>query len=163
MLAQAAMCRKNFGIDTTSPIRDRKSTRLNSSHSQISYAVFCLKKKKVSAIWPNDLWAICGSYDGSINGTLIERYNDPCATPTGTYVPPTRTSTATSVTSSTATRTYTPTPTPTSCIAGWAYGPNPPLASSGSLGVWVPQTGLFYLLGGSSPNSPGGVVRNPYT
>src|SRR2546430_17070869 len=28
------------------PARDRKSTRLNSSHSQISYAVFCLKKKK---------------------------------------------------------------------------------------------------------------------
>src|SRR6266568_8059864 len=29
-----------------SPSRDRKSTRLNSSHSSISYAVFCLKKKK---------------------------------------------------------------------------------------------------------------------
>src|SRR3989475_4537419 len=28
---------------------DRKSTRLNSSHSQISYAVFCLKKKKTTA------------------------------------------------------------------------------------------------------------------
>src|SRR2546427_6922021 len=28
---------------------DRKSTRLNSSHSQISYAVFCLKKKKQTA------------------------------------------------------------------------------------------------------------------
>src|SRR5205085_12148939 len=28
-------------------ILDRKSTRLNSSHSQISYAVFCLKKKKI--------------------------------------------------------------------------------------------------------------------
>src|SRR2546430_3690237 len=28
------------------PVADRKSTRLNSSHSQISYAVFCLKKKK---------------------------------------------------------------------------------------------------------------------
>src|SRR2546430_9533783 len=28
------------------PCPDRKSTRLNSSHSQISYAVFCLKKKK---------------------------------------------------------------------------------------------------------------------
>src|SRR2546427_8630319 len=28
------------------PAGDRKSTRLNSSHSQISYAVFCLKKKK---------------------------------------------------------------------------------------------------------------------
>src|SRR2546430_10041305 len=29
---------------------DRKSTRLNSSHSQISYAVFCLKKKKISLV-----------------------------------------------------------------------------------------------------------------
>src|SRR2546430_5920051 len=29
-----------------SQLKDRKSTRLNSSHSQISYAVFCLKKKK---------------------------------------------------------------------------------------------------------------------
>src|SRR2546430_4701111 len=29
--------------------QDRKSTRLNSSHSQISYAVFCLKKKKTEA------------------------------------------------------------------------------------------------------------------
>src|SRR2546430_15027081 len=32
-------------FDGTAP-GDRKSTRLNSSHSQISYAVFCLKKKK---------------------------------------------------------------------------------------------------------------------
>src|SRR3989442_10945004 len=31
-------------------IRDRKSTRLNSSHVRISYAVFCLKKKKKSNI-----------------------------------------------------------------------------------------------------------------
>src|SRR5688572_33152883 len=31
------------------PAVDRKSTRLNSSHSQISYAVFCLKKKKKQA------------------------------------------------------------------------------------------------------------------
>src|SRR2546430_6411773 len=31
---------------TGAAIRDRKSTRLNSSHSQISYAVFCLKKKE---------------------------------------------------------------------------------------------------------------------
>src|SRR2546430_8871359 len=30
--------------------RDRKSTRLNSSHSQISYAVFCLKKKKNTTV-----------------------------------------------------------------------------------------------------------------
>src|SRR2546428_7355446 len=34
------------GTGTRAPIaRDRKSTRLNSSHDQISYAVFCLKKK----------------------------------------------------------------------------------------------------------------------
>src|SRR2546430_5827368 len=33
--------------------RDRKSTRLNSSHSQISYAVFCLKKKKNVFIHPS--------------------------------------------------------------------------------------------------------------
>src|SRR2546429_5844026 len=31
----------------THPSRDRKSTRLNSSHGYISYAVFCLKKKKL--------------------------------------------------------------------------------------------------------------------
>src|SRR5438270_8640150 len=35
-------CRRHSG---PAPHRDRKSTRLNSSHSQISYAVFCLKKK----------------------------------------------------------------------------------------------------------------------
>src|SRR2546427_5610609 len=34
-------------------VQDRKSTRLNSSHSQISYAVFCLKKKKKTKITPH--------------------------------------------------------------------------------------------------------------
>src|SRR5206468_10569785 len=38
----ANACRTDFGAAR----RDRKSTRLNSSHDQISYAVFCLKKKK---------------------------------------------------------------------------------------------------------------------
>src|SRR2546430_4028587 len=33
-------------LSVTATSIDRKSTRLNSSHSQISYAVFCLKKKK---------------------------------------------------------------------------------------------------------------------
>src|SRR2546430_4390416 len=32
------------------PALDRKSTRLNSSHSQISYAVFCFKKKKTTVL-----------------------------------------------------------------------------------------------------------------
>src|SRR2546429_6651388 len=33
-------------------LRDRKSTRLNSSHGYISYAVFCLKKKKLNRLRP---------------------------------------------------------------------------------------------------------------
>src|SRR5256886_10416297 len=42
-------------IDVPLPelLLDRKSTRLNSSHSQISYAVFCLKKKKQTALTPS--------------------------------------------------------------------------------------------------------------
>src|SRR5256885_7235025 len=40
---QSALCGR--GNDPLTP-RDRKSTRLNSSHLVISYAVFCLKKKK---------------------------------------------------------------------------------------------------------------------
>ncbi len=37
---------KEINFSQTTGYRDRKSTRLNSSHDQISYAVFCLKKKK---------------------------------------------------------------------------------------------------------------------
>src|SRR5690606_41396855 len=36
----------NWFPDPDKPVLDRKSTRLNSSHVKISYAVFCLKKKK---------------------------------------------------------------------------------------------------------------------
>src|SRR5688572_31305589 len=61
--AVAAMRRKSVKFRDTVPAKvpalvspnftdfrriDRKSTRLNSSHSQISYAVFCLKKKRLS-------------------------------------------------------------------------------------------------------------------
>src|SRR6266853_112428 len=45
MLRTAATVRVGLSV-AVSTSRDRKSTRLNSSHSQISYAVFCLKKKK---------------------------------------------------------------------------------------------------------------------
>src|SRR5688572_32340758 len=46
-LHDAAPYRESTGIYVGTPrVVDRKSTRLNSSHSQISYAVFCLKKKK---------------------------------------------------------------------------------------------------------------------
>src|SRR5256886_13733769 len=44
LLACWALVRSPFGRAVVA-IRDRKSTRLNSSHSQISYAVFCLEKK----------------------------------------------------------------------------------------------------------------------
>src|SRR5690349_23000880 len=37
------------------PSRDRKSTRLNSSHVEISYAVFCLKKKKKKKEYTNHI------------------------------------------------------------------------------------------------------------
>src|SRR3712207_7539279 len=40
----------DFGIARMSAESDRKSTRLNSSHANISYAVFCLKKKKIHEI-----------------------------------------------------------------------------------------------------------------
>src|SRR2546429_6740862 len=41
----AARAAEGAGSQQTLPVRDRKSTRLNSSHGYISYAVFCLKKK----------------------------------------------------------------------------------------------------------------------
>src|SRR5256886_9135787 len=44
--ASAVRDHRTAGRDSGDPVQDRKSTRLNSSHSQISYAVFCLKKKK---------------------------------------------------------------------------------------------------------------------
>src|SRR5438309_7688994 len=37
---------EDVALFVAGPLLDRKSTRLNSSHSSISYAVFCLKKKK---------------------------------------------------------------------------------------------------------------------
>src|SRR5206468_12678697 len=46
----SATCSPGRAIITESRPRDRKSTRLNSSHDQISYAVFCLKKKKKTNI-----------------------------------------------------------------------------------------------------------------
>src|SRR2546430_8882870 len=41
--------------DVGDPGLDRKSTRLNSSHSQISYAVFCLKKKNIVQVLESEL------------------------------------------------------------------------------------------------------------
>src|SRR5688572_31008971 len=50
--------------------RDRKSTRLNSSHSQISYAVFCLKKKK-TCLSPKLKPVLCSSSWQDLNCTRL--------------------------------------------------------------------------------------------
>src|SRR3712207_8499784 len=54
-LALGGLARLNIGLQlrTVRHTRavDRKSTRLNSSHANISYAVFCLKKKKKKPRW----------------------------------------------------------------------------------------------------------------
>src|SRR3989442_7391489 len=48
------------GNPTKGTTVDRKSTRLNSSHVRISYAVFCLKKKKLLTVFANALeWFSC--------------------------------------------------------------------------------------------------------
>src|SRR2546430_5372747 len=49
-MASGAVVAPEAARNRTRGERDRKSTRLNSSHSQISYAVFCLKKKKTRAL-----------------------------------------------------------------------------------------------------------------
>src|SRR2546430_11115515 len=46
----------NGSYNLDSSTGDRKSTRLNSSHSQISYAVFCLKKKKNMSLTQSTRW-----------------------------------------------------------------------------------------------------------
>src|SRR5436190_12255640 len=60
-------------IERGKALRDRKSTRLNSSHTVISYAVFCLKKKNE----PNDLHTtVTKAYTRAL-ATLQSLYSDP--------------------------------------------------------------------------------------
>src|SRR2546426_6657237 len=47
---QPSLERSEQPVHPGAPARDRKSTRLNSSHLVISYAVFCLKKKKKTGV-----------------------------------------------------------------------------------------------------------------
>src|SRR5260221_5598447 len=51
-LLLGSFSKRNFN----SPSRDRKSTRLNSSHTVISYAVFCLKKKNKLFLYLTARW-----------------------------------------------------------------------------------------------------------
>src|SRR5688572_32494767 len=50
MLPNDAAVPLQYGVRPVCEAEDRKSTRLNSSHSQISYAVFCLKKKNITDV-----------------------------------------------------------------------------------------------------------------
>src|SRR2546430_7104116 len=52
---------QQIGLHVAAQLQDRKSTRLNSSHSQISYAVFCLKKKKKTKP-PNTLYTTTATH-----------------------------------------------------------------------------------------------------
>src|SRR3712207_8110036 len=49
LLAIAREAEVDFKMDDIDLLSDRKSTRLNSSHANISYAVFCLKKKNITS------------------------------------------------------------------------------------------------------------------
>src|SRR2546430_8507028 len=60
---------------------DRKSTRLNSSHSQISYAVFCLKKKTYTPLYQNGIaipidGALREAHALNLNAPILIRFQD---------------------------------------------------------------------------------------
>src|SRR5258705_5442242 len=59
-----AICLSSAGVvEILSTTSDRKSTRLNSSHLGISYAVFCLKKKKIRRTVVQSIYERFASYD----------------------------------------------------------------------------------------------------
>src|SRR3712207_7252576 len=57
-------------VGETERLLDRKSTRLNSSHANISYAVFCLKKKKHTSELQSRQHLVCGP--------MLEQNTDTC-------------------------------------------------------------------------------------
>src|SRR6266702_6676123 len=61
--------RKSLTFRLQPGVRDRKSTRLNSSHVAISYAVFCLKKKKKHELHDVDRKRRRNNIDGNIYGS----------------------------------------------------------------------------------------------
>src|SRR2546430_4528617 len=78
------------GLLSAIGIADRKSTRLNSSHSQISYAVFCLKKKKNTtslSYHPSISYNAHASRTTSIPSTRHYSYfSPPARQPTPTFI-----------------------------------------------------------------------------
>src|SRR5258708_8332664 len=67
--ATRSYCRMSSASQARAPAQgDRKSTRLNSSHQIISYAVFCLKKKRGDAVVEDEL---AGAVDAVGNGGAV--------------------------------------------------------------------------------------------
>src|SRR5436305_3938980 len=65
------MIRRGYPFDTVQmPLKDRKSTRLNSSHVRSSYAVFCLKKKKESSL---EAFWLASKYHGGVYSACGDR------------------------------------------------------------------------------------------
>src|SRR5947199_8089952 len=59
-----------FALSSLRPSRDRKSTRLNSSHLGISYAVFCLKKKKSNITF---IYRVMNKIESHLRSVLHEK------------------------------------------------------------------------------------------
>src|SRR5688572_31489222 len=70
-------CQLSRTHDSDAAAEDRKSTRLNSSHSQISYAVFCLKKKKNKKIKIKQLKITKQKILHTLNHTLVLTLTSP--------------------------------------------------------------------------------------
>src|SRR5258708_30396083 len=63
---------KGLGVIPAAGSRDRKSTRLNSSHQIISYAVFCLKKKKKTNLYNS----VTTEYNTCTQATIVIHYSN---------------------------------------------------------------------------------------
>src|SRR2546428_3697604 len=70
--------RVNGSIAVVIVFLDRKSTRLNSSHDQISYAVFCLKKKKHKAVKTHVFYLLLNDTYG-VSHVILSILMDHCA------------------------------------------------------------------------------------
>src|SRR5258707_1589077 len=73
---KTASTKSSCSMNAAKSPKDRKSTRLNSSHANISYAVFCLKKKKLKATLFSLIYGACRrlGYEARFHPLL---FNDP--------------------------------------------------------------------------------------
>lgn len=105
----------------------------------------------VATVSSNEVWAVgFGNDQGSSRQTLIERYIASCATPTITTTPPPITTTPTA------------TPSCVPVLGGWVTGPSFPGTLVRAVGVYFPDNGKFYTMGGRPFSSPGSEYTHPF-